>query len=392
MRNVGLQKDSLLSNGLAELVEKVQSSLPKEVKDPKGFAEEPVDIETFLYDEDYLNLSITLSQPQLDFVDNCSRLFGYPIYTEGVLQCGQGSGKDTCSVFLCLRLVYLLLCLESPQTYFNKGSESFIDIINVAPNASLAKNIFFSTLVNYMNASPWFMVQKEKYPKEFDDTANMVKFPKNIRIISGNSDNEAWQGYTPILIVLDEIDAFKDEQELMTNRSQRSIGAQGVYDTAKTLAQSRFPNVSKVLSLSWPRFKGSFIQKRFAQGKNEVQTYVPCREDGKPYSTWDFNPTLTKEDFEAEFKKDYNLARARFECEPSYASNAFFTDMLPVLKAFDAYEDEVDEIQWAETRPISKYVYDFLERKRRIIFMSTWDLVRLMPRLPLPIVKRILFI
>ena len=72
------------------------------------FARDPVDLETFLYDPDYLNLSIRLSAPQIEFVSNLSNIFDPPLYTEGVLQAGQGSGKDTCSIFMNLRIIYLL--------------------------------------------------------------------------------------------------------------------------------------------------------------------------------------------------------------------------------------------------------------------------------------------
>ena len=255
---------------------------------------------------------------------------------------GQGSGKDTCSIFINLRIIYLLHCLRSPQRFFNMDTNSFIDSINVAPNADLAKNIYFSTLANVLRAAPLFEEGTPHYiPHRM--TANLVTFDKNIRLISGNSENEAWQGYTPILIVLDEIDAFKSEQELRRSRSQRAVGAEGIYDTAKSLVQSRFPGVGKIISLSWPRFRGSFIQKRFLTGQTEDRTYVSCKANGAPYATWDFNPSKKKEDFEDFYVTDPILARARFECDPPFARDAFIKEPLPVLRAFDAEIDPVTE-------------------------------------------------
>ena len=318
------------------------------------FAEEPVDIETFLYGKDYLNLSIRLSAPQLDFVDNCSRIFGDNIYTQGVLQCGQGSGKDTCSMFVCLRLIYLLSCLENPQKYFNVGDQSTIDVINVATTAPQAKNIFFDGVEGYMANSPLFTKLSSLGGNEsINSTGTMIKFPKNIRLISGNSENESWQGYNAFLIVLDEIDAFKAEVELQNNRSLRKKGADGVFNTATTLVASRFPNHGKVLSLSWPRFRGSFIQKRFATGKKEEKTYVPCNEDGLPYATWEFNPMRKRSDFDSFYEEGKEiLAEAQFACNPPYASEALFKDTDKIFDAFDAYEDEFEEILWLEQKPI----------------------------------------
>jgi len=355
--------DNSILGGLNDLISQLNEEDDSvDIVDLKGFDETPVDLETFLYGKDYLNLAVTLSEPQFDFVDNCSRIFGVPIYTEGVLEVGQGAGKDFCSILLCLRLIYLLLCLTSPQTYFNKGTHSPIDIINIAPNARSAKNIFFNQLVSYMKNSKWFINLLEDNKGDFNITADTINFPKNINLISGNSDNESWQGNTPILIVLDEIDAFKSAEELVNNRSLRSTGASGIYDTAKSLVQSRFPNIGKVLCLSWPRFKGSFIQKRFVEGKLEMQTYVPCREDTKPYASWDFNPTISREDFDEFYERDAILARARYECDPPFSSDAFFVDTNVVLSAFDAFFDENEDIAWAKNRNINK-IFKF-DKKR----------------------------
>ena len=116
----------------------------------------PVDLETFLYGEDYLNLSMRLSKPQLDFVYNTSNIFDPPFYTESVLMAGQGSGKDTCSILIGLRIVYLRHCLKSPQIYFGMDSNSFNDSINVAQNDDIARNIYFSTLSNILLSAPLF--------------------------------------------------------------------------------------------------------------------------------------------------------------------------------------------------------------------------------------------
>ena len=347
---------SLLSNAVQAESESAESS-------DSIFAQDPVDLETFLYDPSYLNLSIRLSVPQLEFVSSLSNIFNPPLHTEGVLQAGQGSGKDTCSIFINLRIIYLLQCLKSPQRYFNMDENSFIDSINVAPNADLAKNIYFMTLYNIVKNAPLFQEGSPYYIKN-KMTANMVTFPKNVRLLSGNSENESWQGYTPILIVLDEIDAFKSSQELRRSKSLRSEGAEGIYDTAKALVQSRFPGIGKIISLSWPRFKGSFIQKRFVAGKKELRTYVSCTYDGDPHATWEFNPSKKKSDFQDFYDTDPILAKARFECDPPFARDAFIKDPLPVLRAFDAEINiETDEVEWMGLKPIREV--EALDKKHK---------------------------
>ena len=316
------------------------------------FERTPVDLETFLYSPGYLNLSLRLSVPQLKFVESLSNIFASTHYTEGVLMAGQGSGKDTCSILIGLRIVYLLQCLRSPQQYFGMDKNSFIDSINVAQNADIARNIYFSTLSNILRSAPLFdpEVNSDAIPVRI--TQQTVTFPKNIRLISGNSENESWQGYTPILIILDEIDAFKSEQELQRSHSLRSEGAEGVYNTAKSLVQSRFPGLGKIICLSWPRFKGSFIQRRFTNGKMENRTFVSCQEGGAPFATWDFNPSKKKEDFADFYATDPVLAKARYECDPPFARDAYIKDPMVVLRAFDAEIDEVGQINWSGLKPI----------------------------------------
>ena len=316
------------------------------------FERTPVDLETFLYSPEYLNLSMRLSAPQLKFVESLSNIFASTHYTEGVLMAGQGSGKDTCSILIGLRIVYLLQCLRSPQQYFGMDKNSFIDSINVAQNADIARNIYFSTLSNILRSAPLFdpEVNSDAIPVRI--TQQTVTFPKNIRLISGNSENESWQGYTPILIILDEIDAFKSEQELQRSHSLRSEGAEGVYNTAKALVQSRFPGLGKIICLSWPRFKGSFIQRRFTNGKMEDRTFVSCREGGAPFATWDFNPSKKKEDFADFYATDPVLAKARYECDPPFARDAYIKDPMVVLRAFDAEIDEVGQINWSGLKTI----------------------------------------
>ena len=306
----------------------------------------PVDLETFLYSPEYLSLTMRLSKAQLEFVSSLSDIFNETQYTEGVLMAGQGSGKDTCSILIGLRIIYLLQCLRSPQEYFGMDVNSFIDSINVAQNADIAKNIYFSTLSNILRSSPLFNGEGGSNAIPCRITQQTVTFPKNIRLISGNSENESWQGYTPILIILDEIDAFKSEQELQRSHSLRSEGAEGVYNTAKALVQSRFPRLGKIVCLSWPRFKGSFIQRRFTNGKMEERTYVACKDGGVPFATWEFNPSKKAEDFADFYETDPVLARARFECDPPFARDAYIKDPLPVLRAFDGEIDEVGQIIW----------------------------------------------
>lgn len=114
------------------------------------------------------------------------------------------SGKDfSCRVAFAYT-VYKLACLRDCIQYYNKSHGTYIDLLNIAVNADQAMNVFFQPLKNIMTRSPYFKelgLNLRKKEIGFD----MVP----IRIFSGNSEAEAWEGLDLLLVVLDEIAAFK---------------------------------------------------------------------------------------------------------------------------------------------------------------------------------------
>ena len=310
-------------------------------KEDSIFEEKPVDLETFLYAENFLHLRTRLSKPQFDLVSRGTDILDKPAsYTEIVTMVGQGGGKDFISAIIVARTIYLLLCLKSPQTYYNLAWSSAIHIINVAPNANLAKEVFFKYLTELVDKTPIFQelgaydYYSGRPAPSYTKSLRTIEFrKKNIIAVSGNSEEESWQGYNPIIVILDEIDAFKSKEE--TGMRLRPTGAEGVYDAARLLVQSRFPNIGKVILLSWPRYHGSFIMQRFEKGKSENNTYVICKSDGSPFSTWEFNPLRSKEEFAEEYIKNPELAKARLECSPALSESPFFPIPDVILEAFD---------------------------------------------------------
>lgn len=115
--------------------------------------------------------------------------------------------------------------------------------------------------------------------------------------------------------------------------------ASAIYNMSKLSVMSRFPEVGKVILLSFPRYKGDFIQQRFnsANSKNEPKTWTIKA------STWEVNPTINREDLESEYIRNPIEARARFECEPPNMEDAYFRDPELVRKAFNYGENPVDE-------------------------------------------------
>jgi len=328
------------------------------------FEETPVDAKTFVESPDYLGQP-GLSNIQYDIVEAMSQIYRkedlqqimgeeegakyYEKYTKNeiILQLGKGSGKDFTSTVACAYIVYKLLCLKDPARYFGKPSGDAIDLINVAINAQQAKNVFFKGFKSKIERSPWFA---GKYEAKVDS----ITFDKSITVYSGHSERESHEGLNLLLAVLDEISGFATE---VGTGNEQGKTADNIYKAFRGSVDSRFPDLGKVVLLSFPRYNGDFISERYEAviADKEVITKshkfiinpllpeddkdnwfeITWDEDHiKSYKypgvfalkrpTWEVNPTRKIDDFKIAFMTDLGDAMMRFACVPTYASDAFF--------------------------------------------------------------------
>lgn len=378
------------------------------VLDDDPFEEYPVDITTFVTSEDYLGQP-SLSEIQYTLVETMSQIYQqkdlerfmekneaaqhYKKYTknEVILQCGKGSGKDFTSTVGTAYLVYKLLCLKDPAKYFGKPAGDAIDLINVAINAQQAKNVFFKGFKTKIEHSPWFA---GKYESKVD----AVTFDKSITVYSGHSERESHEGLNLMLAVLDEISGFA--QESVSGNENAKTG-DAIYKAFRASVDSRFPDYGKVILLSFPRYKGDFITKRYedviAEKETVVQSHefilnpdLPEDEEGNKFSiewdedhilaykipyvfaikrpTWEVNPTRKIDDFKLAFYTDPGDALMRFACMPNFASDAFFKQQdkvqramtlrnpLDNLRRFDgAFEPDPDKVYFVHADLAQKH-------------------------------------
>lgn len=312
--------------------------------------EEPISIERFVQEKKYLGLP-PLSPIQLEIVRHSTQIFKLPTlqklmgehagleyykkYTVNEVICmlGKGSGKDHCSRISVAYTAYLLHCLRDPLNYYGKANGIYIDLLNLAVNAQQAQRVFFEPLKNILLASPYFnSVGFEPRVSE------IFFFSRPVRLFSGHSESEGWEGYEVLTIVLDEISAFKTDSELKGDTRAKG-SASAIYNMSKLSVMSRFPEVGKVILLSFPRYKGDFIQQRYygAQERKEPKTWFIKA------ATWEVNPTIKRSDLESEYVRNPVEAASRFECEPPTMEDAYFRDEDLVRKAFMYADDPIDE-------------------------------------------------
>jgi hypothetical protein len=335
-----------------------------EVLKDNHFQETPVNARTFVEGEKYLGQP-PLSDIQYDIVEAMSQIYRkedlidimgeeegiryFDKYTKNeiILQLGKGSGKDFVSTVSCAYIVYKLLCLKDPAKYFGKPSGDAIDLINVAINAQQAKNVFFKGFKSKIEKSPWFA--GKYYAK-----ADSVEFDKSITVYSGHSERESHEGLNLLLAVLDEISGFASE---VGTGNEQGKTAENIYKAFRGSVDSRFPDLGKVVLLSFPRYPGDYISEKYdaVVAEKEVieRTHEfiinPLLPDTDPNNkfeiswdedhiisykypgvfalkrpTWEVNPTRQIDDFKIAFMTDLGDAMMRFTCVPTFASDAFF--------------------------------------------------------------------
>jgi len=340
------------------------------------FAEIPVDVKTFVEHEEYLNQP-PLSAIQYDIVEAMSQIYKkedlqemlgseagarhYDKYTKNeiILQLGKGSGKDHTSTVACAYVVYKLLCLKDPARYFGKPPGDAIDIINVAINAQQAKNVFFKGFKTKIEKSPWFA-------GKFNAKADSIEFDKSVTVYSGHSERESHEGLNLMMAVLDEISGFATE--IGTGNDQGKT-ADNIYKAFRASVDSRFPDLGKVVLLSFPRFAGDFISDRYdavvadkdvvtkthrfvinpllpeddpenyfdiTWDEDYIQSYKYPGVFALKRPTWEVNPTRKIDDFKIAFMTDIGDAMQRFACVPTFASDAFFKQADKVRKCMTA--------------------------------------------------------
>jgi phage terminase large subunit-like protein len=335
-----------------------------EVLKEKQFEEQPVDAKTFVESSDYLGQP-PLSSIQYDIVEAMSQIYKkedlqelygpvegaryYDKYTKNeiILQLGKGSGKDFTSTVACAYIVYKLLCLKDPARYFGKPSGDAIDLINVAINAQQAKNVFFKGFKSKIERSPWFA-------GKYNAKADSIEFDKSITVYSGHSERESHEGLNLLLAVLDEISGFASE---VGTGNEQGKTAENIYKAFRGSVDSRFPDLGKVVLLSFPRYQGDFISKRYEDvimekeiiekkhtfimnedlphddvsnqfeiiwEEDSIISYKVPKILALKRPTWEVNPTRKIDDFKLAFYTDLGDAMMRFACVPTFASDAFF--------------------------------------------------------------------
>jgi hypothetical protein len=331
--------------------EEEENLVPPELRDI--FEEVPVDLATFIRDPRYLDEKWELSDIQWEAVRMIERIYfaeTYKLLGEFggeyadywavdldvknliVLQWGKGSGKDLVCQIASLRVAYLLLCLKSPQEYFDLPTVASIHLLNIAVNAAQAERAFFDPVRRAVRREGSWFYSRSRVSRE------TIIYDKNILAISGHSDAESQEGLNILLGVADEIDAFREREEMIGlagKKRESSTSAESILKMIEGSAASRFPKTYKRVAISYPRYIGSTIQKLTAQARASIAARGKSSNHyaSGPHTTWEVNPRIKgPEDFAEKYAEDPVEAASMYECKPARAVDGYFKNM-PALRA-----------------------------------------------------------
>jgi len=251
-----------------------------------------------------------------------------------VLEWGKGSGKDTLASIIICYLVYTLLMLRDPQSYFEMPAGEALDIINVAYSSDQAQKVFFEKFKQRILHWEWLrelysIKQSGKVVSAVDEpdgnTVNIglngITFPKYIRTFSRHSEQESSEGLNLIAWVADEIAAFSDKTKKQNGKK--------MYKMLRTSAHSRFPGVWRGMAISYPRHENDCIEWLYNLGQGKQSFY--CDKA----STFEVNPTKFEKDFEEEKELDPEDFLQKYYCIPPKTLDAFFKFPARILECID---------------------------------------------------------
>ncbi len=255
-----------------------------ETKIDDTYARVPVDIRTFMEDEEYMNKRDEIYPKVMDELIELNS----GKYVESVITGAIGSAKTTLALLTQAYQLYLLSCLKNPHEVFGLDRASEILIVFQNLNERLAKTVDYARFKSMIEDCHYF---KTKFPFDKDIQSKLV-FPNRIQVVPLSGLDTAAIGQNIIGGILDEVNYMT-----VTEKSKQSIDA-GTYDQAialyNTIARRR---ESRFMKMGWlpgmlcivssKRYPGQFTDIKEEEARTNERIFV---YDKRP---WEIKPEGT---------------------------------------------------------------------------------------------------
>ncbi len=282
-------------------------------------------------------------------------------YHELVLAIGMKGGKNFVAEIIVAYTAYFISCLRNPHDYFTKITNRIVpytidknfDIVNVSSvDESQARKVFFDAVKSVfrltedpVSGERWF----EKYvgldlrPGGFGDIKErIITFPQaregrgTLRFMSFNSTATAPEGAHFFLFLADEL-SRADTKAKYTEASK-------LYDLGlKNTSVSFKGRVGKVIGWSYLNDTDyDLTNVRYLLSKTNDKIY------GRLYTTFEYNPAITREDLADEYKSDPVTAKRIYECVKPKSRQNFFQPYTDKIKE-SIGSDHINRVEYKLT-------------------------------------------
>jgi hypothetical protein len=212
-------------------------------------------------------------------------------YTEAVFTGGIGVGKSHAALLTLAYHLYILSCLDNPQTLFDLDSSSEILFAFQTVNATLAKQLDYARFKAMIEHSPYFNGEFT-YNRDIDSE---LQFPNRIIVRPVTGLESGTIGQNIYAAILDEVNFLEITQNSKKNMDGGEYDqAVQLYNSISSRRKSRFMKQGRTLGMlclvSSKRYPNQFTDRKVAQAKKELQTIGKTSIFVYDKRRWDIKP------------------------------------------------------------------------------------------------------
>lgn len=198
-----------------------------------------------------------------------------------------GIGKTTMASIILPYMVHWVLCLKSPQDFYDLLPGSRIAFMQMSTSEDQAKETVFGDIKARIEYSPWFQ-RNYQYDPNFK---NQLRFPKDIWVLPGNSAETTFEGYNILGGILDEADSHKVTKD-------KDYAEQG-WDTINSRIDSRFQDRGFLLTVGQMKKANGFAARKYDELRKDTTNAHTVRMTIWESLGWDrwLNPDGTRDSF-----------------------------------------------------------------------------------------------
>lgn len=186
--------------------------------------------------------------------------FRWGMWTGGI-----GIGKTTIASIILPYMVHWVLCLRDPQGFFNLLPGSRIAFMQMSTSAKQVIDVAFGDIFARIKHAEWFV---NNYPYD-TKYSKMIKFPKEIWIVPGDSTETSFEGYNILGGILEEADSHKQTQD----KDYADVG----FDTINARIDSRFQDRGFLLVIGQMKKGDGFAKRKYDEFQADPENAYTMR-------------------------------------------------------------------------------------------------------------------